>query len=84
MRIKKIIKNYKKNTKNVVAIARVALDVRLGCLGDNASPETQELIDAINTFFMNVPVLELKIPFWRLFHTPTFKKYIAALDTITE
>lgn len=69
---------------NFAAIARVALDDRLGCLDDNSSRETQELIDAINTFFINVPVLELKIPFWRLFHTPTFKKYIEALDTITE
>lgn len=60
------------------------MDVRLGCLDDDSSSGTQELIDAINTFFINVPVLELKIPFWRLFHTPTFKKYITALDTITE
>lgn len=69
---------------NITAIARVALDVRLGCMDDDSSSETQELIDAINTFFINVPVLELKIPFWRLYQTPTFKKYITALDTITE
>lgn len=65
------------------AIAKIALDVRLGCLDENADSDTQRLIDAVNTFFMNVPVLELKIPFWRLFKTPTFRKYIAALDTIT-
>lgn len=79
-----MIKKQRQYFLNLVAIARVALDARLGCLEDDSSAETQELIDAINTFFINVPVLELKIPFWRLFHTPTFKKYIAALDTITE
>nr|QZM07455.1 cytochrome P450 monooxygenase CYP301B1 [Lasioderma serricorne] len=66
------------------SIAKVALDVRLGCLEKNAPPVTQTLIDAINTFFINVPILELKAPFWRVFNTPTFKKYIQALDTITE
>ncbi|XP_019874439.1 probable cytochrome P450 49a1 [Aethina tumida] len=66
------------------AIARVALDHRLGCLDDDAHPDTQKLIDAVNTFFINVPVLELKIPFWKLFFTPTFVKYINALDTIRE
>ncbi|XP_046666276.1 probable cytochrome P450 301a1, mitochondrial isoform X1 [Homalodisca vitripennis] len=67
------------------SIARVALDARLGCLDDSSSlqAETQALIDAINTFFHNVGVLELKIPFWRVFNTPTWRKYIGALDTIT-
>ncbi|GLV35347.1 Cytochrome P450 301a1 [Carabus blaptoides fortunei] len=66
------------------SIARVALDVRLGCLDNKPHPDTQRLIDAVNTFFINVPVLELKIPFWKLFTTPTFRKYINALDTITD
>ncbi|XP_012223918.2 probable cytochrome P450 49a1 [Linepithema humile] len=64
------------------SIARVALDVRLGCLDDNADAETQGLIDALITFFKNVPVLELKIPFWKIFNTPTWKQYVNALDTI--
>lgn len=71
-------------SKIITAIARVALDVRLGCLQEQSPRETQQLIDAVNTFFMNVPILELKIPFWRLFSTPTFKRYIEALDTITK
>lgn len=66
------------------AIAKISLDVRLGCLEDNCKPETQKLIDAIHTFFINVPILELKAPFWKLYPTPTFKKYISALDTIKE
>ncbi|KAJ8940447.1 hypothetical protein NQ318_007148 [Aromia moschata] len=64
------------------SIAKVALDVRLGCLDEKSPPDTQRLIDAVNVFFVNVPVLELKIPFWRVFRTPTFTKYIEALDTI--
>jgi cytochrome P450 family 49 subfamily A len=69
------------------AIARVALDIRLGCLDEQLSSytsDTQKLIDAVITFFSNVGVLELKFPLWRLFSTPTWKKYISALDTITE
>lgn len=65
-----------------IAIARVALDVRLGCLDDDANIETQQLIDAVTTFFKNVGILELKIPFWKLFNTPTWLKYVNALDTI--
>ncbi|XP_066591364.1 probable cytochrome P450 49a1 [Prorops nasuta] len=64
------------------SIARVALDVRLGCLDDDAHVETQELIDAVIVFFKNVGVLELKLPFWRFFNTPTWNDYVNALDTI--
>lgn len=69
-----------------LAIARVALDQKLGCLEDEhaVDSDTQNLIDAINVFFANVPELELKIPFWKLFSTPTWRKYINALDTITK
>jgi cytochrome P450 family 49 subfamily A len=69
------------------AIARVALDIRLGCMDEGVSSstsDTQKLIDAVITFFTNVGVLELKFPFWRLFSTPRWKQYISALDTITE
>jgi len=69
-----------------IAIARVALDQKLGCFEDEhtVDSDTQNLIDAINIFFANVPELELKIPFWKLFSTPTWRKYIKALDTITK
>jgi cytochrome P450 family 49 subfamily A len=66
------------------AIAKIALDVRLGCLDSDAHPDTQRLIDAVNTFFINVPILELKVPFWKVWNTPTFKAYLNALDTIRE
>ncbi|XP_011500805.1 PREDICTED: probable cytochrome P450 49a1 isoform X2 [Ceratosolen solmsi marchali] len=65
------------------SIARVALDVRLGCLDEeHAPPEIQQLINAVLVFFKNVGVLELKIPFWKFFNTPTWRKYISALDVI--
>ncbi|KAJ1521165.1 hypothetical protein ONE63_002860 [Megalurothrips usitatus] len=65
------------------SIARVALDARLGCLDDAPPADTQALIDAVNTFFMNVGVLELKPPVWKLLPTPTWRAYIRALDDIT-
>ncbi|XP_025204934.1 probable cytochrome P450 49a1 isoform X1 [Melanaphis sacchari] len=93
-RIKKIKNNYQEvpddflneiHKWSLESIARVALDQKLGCLEDEhtVDSDTQNLIDAINTFFANVPELELKIPFWKLFSTPTWRKYIKALDTIT-
>lgn len=66
-----------------LAIASVALDVRLGCLDEeHAPPETQRLINAVLTFFKNVGPLELKIPFWKFFPTPTWRQYINSLDVI--
>ncbi|KAK6626345.1 hypothetical protein RUM43_006656 [Polyplax serrata] len=64
------------------SLAKIALDVRLGCLDEHTNPEAQELIDAVVGFFQIVPILELKAPFWRIFSTPTWKKYIKSLDTI--
>lgn len=64
------------------SIARIALDVRLGCLDDDANAETQRVIDALITFFKNVPVLELKIPFWKVFNTPRWQQYVNSLDII--
>ncbi|GJQ77283.1 putative cytochrome P-450 [Trypoxylus dichotomus] len=70
------------------SIAKIALDVRLGCLENQANPDTQKMIDAVNTFFINVPILEIRMPFWRILKDPMiyprFKTYIRALDTIRE
>ncbi|XP_043268875.1 probable cytochrome P450 49a1 isoform X2 [Venturia canescens] len=70
------------NKWSLESIARIALDTRLGCMDDDSNVETQRLIDAVHTFFTNVGILELKIPFWKLFPTPTWRKYVEALDTI--
>ncbi|CAB3359766.1 Hypothetical predicted protein [Cloeon dipterum] len=68
------------------SIGRVALDSRLGCLGADIRPESeqQRIIDAMKGFFENVSVVELRSPFWRLVATPSWKKYINALDTFRE
>lgn len=66
----------------LIAIAKVALDLRLGCMDEDADFETQQLIDAVHTFFTNVGILELKIPFWKLFNTPRYRDYVRALDTL--
>nr|AVL92818.1 CYP450 [Locusta migratoria] len=65
------------------SIGRVALDERLGCLDDDAPADTQALIDGVSTFFHYVGILELKAPFWRFCSTPAWRRYVAALDTIT-
>lgn len=53
-------------------------------MDDDADLETQQLIDAVHTFFTNVGILELKIPFWKVFPTPTWRRYVEALDTIVK
>jgi cytochrome P450 family 49 subfamily A len=63
----------------------VALDTRLGCLGDISSDsETHRILHSIHTFFTNVAEVELRAPFWRVWSTPAWKKYIGALDTFRE
>lgn len=68
------------------AIGSVALDTRLGCLNSEISSdsETRRIIQSIHTFFVNVAEVELRTPFWRVFSTPTWKKYIGALDVFRE
>ncbi|XP_034937560.1 probable cytochrome P450 49a1 [Chelonus insularis] len=70
------------NKWSLESIAKVALDLRLGCMDENANLETQQLIDAVHTFFTNVGILELKFPFWKLFKTPKWCAYVNALDYI--
>lgn len=68
------------------SIGRVALDTRLGCLRNDisADSETHRIIQSIHTFFVNVAEVELRTPFWRVWSTPTWKKYIGALDVFRE
>ncbi|CAH0746766.1 unnamed protein product [Diatraea saccharalis] len=64
------------------SLSLIALDTRLGCFDSCASSDSQKLIDAVNTFFLCVGELELRAPWWRIYPTTTFKRYVAALDTI--
>ncbi|XP_052749657.1 probable cytochrome P450 49a1 [Galleria mellonella] len=64
------------------SLGLVALDTRLGCFEASEGSESQRLIDAVNTFFLCVGELELRAPWWRIYPTAMFKRYVAALDTI--
>ncbi|XP_045453653.1 probable cytochrome P450 49a1 [Melitaea cinxia] len=64
------------------SLGLIALDTRLGCFESSEGSESQRLIDAVNTFFLCVGELELRAPWWRIYPTAMFKKYVAALDTI--
>ncbi|XP_046970874.1 probable cytochrome P450 49a1 [Vanessa cardui] len=64
------------------SLGLIALDTRLGCFESREGSESQHLIDAVNTFFLCVGELELRAPWWRIYPTTMFKKYVAALDTI--
>jgi cytochrome P450 family 49 subfamily A len=67
-----------------IAVCRVSLDTRLGCVSDSPNPESKKIIDAINTFFWTVAEVELRLPVWRFYKTKTFKDYIGALDSFRE
>jgi len=62
------------------------LDARLGCLEDNLTrdSEAQQMIESVKTFFANVAEVELRMPVWRLYSTPAWKKYIGAFDMFRE
>nr|ARN17939.1 cytochrome P450-16 [Cephus cinctus] len=67
-------------------IGRVALDVRLGCLGDKLplDSEPQKIIDAAKYALRNVAVLELKAPFWRYIPTPLWTRYVKNMNYFIE
>ncbi|XP_053616368.1 probable cytochrome P450 49a1 [Plodia interpunctella] len=64
------------------SLGLIALDTRLGCFEATEGSESQKLIDAVKTFFLCVGELELRTPWWRIYPTAMFKRYVAALDTI--
>ncbi|XP_017465203.1 PREDICTED: probable cytochrome P450 49a1 [Rhagoletis zephyria] len=66
------------------SVGRVALDTRLGCLSPDGSEESQQIINAINTFFWAVPQLELRMPLWRFYPTKAYRSFVKALDQFTE
>lgn len=67
-------------------IGRVALDVRLGCLGEALSPdsEPQKIIDAAKFALRNVAALELKAPYWRYIPTPLWSRYVRNMNYFIE
>lgn len=71
---------------SISGIGRVALDVRLGCLDPNLSPdsETQKIINAAKYALRNVAILELKMPFWRYIPSTLWTKYVKNMDYFIE
>lgn len=67
-----------------IAVGRVALDTRLGCVSKEGNEESKRIIDAINTFFWTVAEVELRMPVWRFYKTKAYRKYIGALDSFRE
>lgn len=67
-----------------LAVCRVALDTRLGCLSQNPNPESKKIIAAINTFFWRVAEVELRLPIWRFYKTKSYIEYTGALDIFRE
>ncbi|KAG5321542.1 CP301 protein, partial [Acromyrmex heyeri] len=67
-------------------IGRVALDVRLGCLSDTLSSnsEPQKIIDAAKFALRNVALLELKAPYWRYIPTPLWSRYVRNMNYFIE
>lgn len=67
-------------------IGRVALDVRLGCLGETLSSdsEPQKIIDAAKFALRNVALLELKAPYWRYIPTPLWSRYVRNMNYFIE
>ncbi|KAJ8973417.1 hypothetical protein NQ317_016700 [Molorchus minor] len=67
-------------------IGRVSLDVRLGCLDPNPTPnsEPQKIIDAAKYALRNIAILELRFPFWRYFPTTIWTKYVKNMDYFIE
>ncbi|KAJ8924326.1 hypothetical protein NQ315_007122 [Exocentrus adspersus] len=68
------------------SIGVVALDKHLGCLNLNApkDSEPQRLISNVNEMFRIMYKLDVLPPIWKFIETPTWKKYVSILDSITE
>lgn len=67
-------------------IGRVALDVRLGCLSPDLSPdsEAQKIIECARYALRNIAILELKAPFWRYIPSSLWTRYVKNMDYFIE
>lgn len=67
------------------SIAYVALNQRLGLLTDTEeNSEGQRLIQSVHEFFVLSYELEVNPSFWKIYETPTYKKMMKCLNTMTE
>lgn len=70
------------------AIAVVALDTRLGCLGDKLDPESepQKMIDSVHTMFAAMHNLEMgsEAFLWRIYPSPSWRKFVKVMNYFVE
>ncbi|XP_023174290.2 probable cytochrome P450 12e1, mitochondrial [Drosophila hydei] len=67
------------------SIGSVALNTRLGLLGENReSEEAKQLIQALENILELSFQLDIMPPIWKYLPVPMFKKLLRALDTITD
>ncbi|XP_049811771.1 probable cytochrome P450 12a5, mitochondrial [Schistocerca nitens] len=64
------------------SVSLVALDSRLGCLEPNlpGDSEPQKMIDAVQVILDATFKLEFRLSPWKLISTPTWRRYVKALD----
>lgn len=68
------------------SVAVVALDTRLGCLDEDVREDSDcvRLINAVNILFDSMYELDVRPSIWRFMATPTWRRYVKALDTFDE
>ncbi|XP_013107499.2 cytochrome P450 CYP12A2 [Stomoxys calcitrans] len=73
------------NRWTLESVSVVALDRQLGLITKNRDNlVAKQLFQALTDFFTYSLEIEFKPSIWRYYKTPTFKKLLASLDTITD
>lgn len=72
-----------------LAVAVVGLDTRLGCLDPNLPVDSDgmKMINSVQTQFECMNKLEAlsgNLQFWKIFPTPTWRRFAKAADIFTE
>jgi len=80
--------NFFNNCICNTAIAVVALDTRLGCLGEKLEPdsEPQQMIDSVHTLLAVLHNLEIGFEafVWRIYPSPSWRKFVKVMDFFVE
>lgn len=66
------------------SIALIALNTRLGCLGENKHPDADTLINGMHTFFSLSYELDFLPSMWKYVATPKFNKLMKVMDEVSE
>ncbi|GLH07255.1 Probable cytochrome P450 301a1, mitochondrial [Gryllus bimaculatus] len=68
------------------SITMVALDTRIGCLAPNLpkNSEPQGMIDSVQVMLEAFYKLDLKPSLWRIMSTPMWRRFVGAMDYLTD